>query len=47
MLMCCVVSYDVREARRLRKVFKGMRNYGDHTQTPSSIACSPRRTWCG
>lgn len=32
MLTRYVVSYDVREAKRLRRVFKRMRNYGDHLQ---------------
>ena len=27
-----VVSYDVSDAKRLRKVFKAMRGYGDHLQ---------------
>lgn len=32
MLTRYVVSYDVRDPKRLRKVFKCLRNYGDHLQ---------------
>ena len=27
-----LVSYDIREARRLRRVYRVMRGYGDHVQ---------------
>lgn len=27
-----IVSYDIRNPKRLRKVFKTMRNWGDHLQ---------------
>ena len=27
-----IVTYDIRDDKRLRKVFKTMRNYGDHLQ---------------
>lgn len=27
-----LVTYDIRDAKRLRKVFKTMRNWGDHLQ---------------
>lgn len=27
-----IVSYDIRDPKRLRKVFKTMKNFGDHLQ---------------
>ena len=41
-----IVTYDIADASRLRKVFKAMRNYGDHLQfsvfecqlTPTDLA---------
>jgi len=30
--MSCLVCYDISDEKRLRKVFKVMRGYGDHLQ---------------
>ena len=32
MRTCYLVCYDISDDKRLRKVFKAMRNYGDHLQ---------------
>jgi len=32
MRLTYIVTYDVREARRLRQIFKTMRGFGDHLQ---------------
>lgn len=32
MRMSYLVCYDISDEKRLRKVFKAMRNYGDHLQ---------------
>jgi len=33
-----LVCYDIRDDKRLRKVFQTMRDYGDHCSTRSSNA---------
>lgn len=32
MLSLYIVTYDISDPKRLRRVFKTMRNYGDHVQ---------------
>ena len=45
-----LICYDISDDKRLRKVFKAMRNFGDHLQysvfecqlTPSDLGPRPR-----